>query len=156
MENKNSLTSEEMIKEIKKEELLANREYPESQCIWIRFPQKGLEPHTGMSRAMAYKLADAGLIKSASTKINPNQKRGGRFFWLPSILKYLDTCAEATFERFQKRANAIKEAMKEEAGSQDTSTTEAGQEKGIVSRLDQGRIPQSIEDEINSIYEEKQ
>ncbi len=154
MKNRETLTSEEMIKAIKEEEALANREYPESQRIWIRFPQKGLEPHTGMSRAMAYKLAEAGLIKSASIRISPNQKKGGRYFWLPSILKYLDTCSEATFERFQKRANAIKEAMKEEVGSQGASTTEVGRENGIVSRLDEGRIPQSIEDEINGIYEE--
>ncbi len=154
MENKNSLTSEELIKEIKKEERLASREYPVELQRWVRFPQKGLEPYTGMSRAMAYKLAEAGLIKTSSPRLNPNQKRAGRYFWLPSILKYLDTCAEDTFERYQKKANAIKEAMQKETGSQDAP--EASQEQKIVSRLDEGRIPQSIEDEINGIYEEKQ
>lgn len=60
---------------------------------WIRLPTRGYCPETGLSRAAAYQLIAAGKIKSACIR-KPGAVRGQRLVFLPSVLEFLDRCAE--------------------------------------------------------------
>lgn len=72
---------------------------PKDWKKWVRFPQKGVEPHCGLTRGTAYNLAKKGFITSASIRIGESGTRGTRIFWLPSIHNYLQTVAKETAER---------------------------------------------------------
>ncbi len=72
---------------------------PKDWKKWVRFPQKGREEHCGLTRPTAYKLAREGLIISACIRVNENDTRGTRIFWLPSIYDYLQAVAKVTAER---------------------------------------------------------
>jgi hypothetical protein len=61
--------------------------------VWIRPPKVGLEPHTCLSRAMLYQLAQEGLIETR-TIVQPGKHRGVRLFRLGSILEFLERCPE--------------------------------------------------------------
>ena len=61
---------------------------------WIRLPSRGHCPETGLSRAAAYQLIAAGKIKSACIR-KPGAVRGQRLVFLPSVLEFLDRCAES-------------------------------------------------------------
>jgi len=60
---------------------------------WIRLPSRGHCPECGLSRAAAYQLITAGKIKSACIR-KPGAVRGQRLVYLPSVLEFLDRCAE--------------------------------------------------------------
>lgn len=74
-------------------------ECPKDWIKWVRFPQTGKEEHCGLTRGVAYKLAEKGFITSASIRVGPSGTRGTRVFWLPSIFYYLQTVAKETAER---------------------------------------------------------
>jgi hypothetical protein len=61
---------------------------------WIRLPVRGHCPETGLSRAAAYDLIRQGKIKSACIR-KPGAIRGQRLVFLPSVLQFLDRCAES-------------------------------------------------------------
>jgi hypothetical protein len=61
---------------------------------WIRMPTRGHCPETGLSRAAAYQLIAAGKIRSACIR-KPGASRGQRLIYLPSVLEFLDRCADA-------------------------------------------------------------
>ncbi len=56
---------------------------------WIRIPSRGLEPHSGLSRAFIYGLIREGKIRSACLKKN-GALRGVRTVNLSSLLGYLE------------------------------------------------------------------
>jgi hypothetical protein len=69
---------------------------------WIRLPTRGHCPECGLSRAAAYNLIQEGKIKSACIR-KPGAVRGQRLVFLPSVLEFLDRCAE----RETKKLNGV-------------------------------------------------
>ena len=66
---------------------------------WIGVPSVGHCPITGLSRPHIYNLIAAGLIRSACLR-QPGAIRGRRLVYLPSVLAYLDRCADEETARF--------------------------------------------------------
>lgn len=56
---------------------------------WIRLPQKGRCPATGLTRPHLYQLIKEGQIKSACLK-QPGKLTGVRLIWLPSVIAYIE------------------------------------------------------------------
>jgi hypothetical protein len=55
---------------------------------------KGLRRLTGISRSHAYRLAAEGKIESACIR-SPGGIRGKRLWFIPSVLRFLDSCKVA-------------------------------------------------------------
>jgi hypothetical protein len=70
---------------------------------WIGVPSRGHCPVTGLSRPHVYQLIDAGLIRSACLR-KPGAIRGRRLIYLPSVLAYLNKCADAETARLKRKA----------------------------------------------------
>ncbi len=68
---------------------------------WIGIPSVGHCPITGLSRPHIYNLIAAGLIRSACLR-QPGAIRGRRLVYLPSVLAYLDKCADEETLRFEQ------------------------------------------------------
>ena len=62
---------------------------PNSNDRWIRLPNRGRCPDTGLSRPYFYILINAGAIKSAVLR-RPGCTTGIRLVWLPSVLEYIE------------------------------------------------------------------
>lgn len=60
---------------------------------WIGVPSHGHCPITGLSRPHVYDLINKRLIRSACLR-QPGAIRGRRLIYLPSLLAYLDKCAD--------------------------------------------------------------
>jgi hypothetical protein len=60
--------------------------------VWIRAPRNGaLEFYSGQSRAMLYRWASEGKIRSVSIR-QPGQVKGVRLFHLGSLLDFIAKC----------------------------------------------------------------
>jgi len=73
---------------------------------WIGIPSVGHCPITGLSRPHIYNLIAAGLIRSACLR-QPGAIRGRRLVYLPSVLAYLDQCADAETARFAQAREGV-------------------------------------------------
>jgi hypothetical protein len=73
---------------------------------WIGIPSRGHCPVTSLSRPHVYQLIAAGVIRSACIR-KPGAVRGRRLIYLPSLLAYLDKCADAEAMRLAKKAGDL-------------------------------------------------
>lgn len=72
---------------------------------WINIPSKGHCPITGLSRPFYYDLINKGIVRSACIR-RPGAVRGKRLVYLPSVMAYLDKCADVEAERLAGKRGA--------------------------------------------------
>lgn len=68
---------------------------------WVGVPAKGHCPYSGLSRPHIYNLVNDGIVRSACLR-QPGAIRGRRLIYLPSLLAYLDKCADEETARLAK------------------------------------------------------